>query len=801
MTRLANTHGLLTKSYELVEGQLVKSTRANLYEGTAQRVGISDLKDLAAAFAALAPNEGLAYGIAKKAQATITTVAHKTKLPGTIARCAEDFKWATGPGVFFIDGDAEHFHPPISSAAEYRKLLLTIAPELADAAMLVVSSASSHIYHGDKQLVGARGYHAYILVQNAQDIARAGRALYERSWAAGHGSFIISAAGSLLERSVIDASIWQPERIDFAAGAQCTPPLEQRRPGPLIVGDPSALFDSSLILEPTPAEITRAEDAKKRARGEKKPEADKIRAAYVEREADAIVERTGVSKEKAVEAVRRAVEGCTLTSDFVLYPHDAEPVTVREILADPERWQGCRFADPIEPAYRDDTRIAYLNLAGSSGPYLYSHAHGGRSFSLGDSDHEWKKRLRVEGKNGVRVRDEENTRIVLEHDPALAGLVGYDELQGEIVLMKSIPGCTDGGDLPRRWRDTDGTALTTYIQRTALSKVARDKVEATLAMSARERGAFNPLQDELSKLEWDGVKRVDTWLTVYAGAHGAPEKYLRAVGRAALIGGAARALNPGCKNDSALVLEGMQGIRKSTLARTLALRDDWFSDSLPADLSHKDAKDHLRGKWIIELPELAQFRKSEIETVKAFMARQTEQYRPSYGRHEIKVPRSCWFIGSTNESEYLVDATGNRRFWPVKCAAIDIEALVRDREQLWAEAVHRYRQGERWHLETATEKLAAQQAEQRITSDPWLPLVVRSLPTPRPGRCDTVAPGELLEKMEIPQSQRHAASAKRVGAILRELGFQKVKRDRLRGQLFESPPGPVTAGAGARREA
>jgi predicted P-loop ATPase len=588
----------------------------------------------------------------------------------------------------------------------------------------------------------------------------------------------------------------QGERIDFAAGANCEPPLEQRRPASLIVGDPAALFDSSRITDLTIAEDRAAASAQAAARALKEAGAKRVRAEYIGTEAKIIVKRARCSIEKATETVQRALEGGTLGSDFVLYPESGDPVTVREILADRESWHEKRFADPCEPEYRDDRRIAYLNCAGATGPYLYSHAHGGRKFELGDTDGEWKKCLRVEGANHTRLRDEENVRLVLSRDPALAGIARFDEFAGALVLAKVIPGTDDRSALPRSWTDNDSTALVQYIQRTSLPKITCERVERAVAQIAQDTNKFHPVRELLDSFQWDGEPRLDTWLEKYAGAHDAPEEYLRAVSAATLIGGAARIYRPGSKNDCALVLEGIQGAKKSTLANALALRDEWFSDSLPADLATKDSRDHLKGKWVIELPELAQFRRSEIETVKAFMSRRREQYRPSYGRHELQYPRQCFFIGSTNDSEYLVDTTGNRRFWPVKCKQIDIDALLLDRSQLWAEAVHRFKAGEHWYLASDVAALAEAQTATRVASDPWLPLVVQALPMPQPDDAVRVSPGEVLARMEIDKSQRHARAASRVAQILADLGWRLEKRDRVRGWLFLCPPVKVLAADG-----
>ena len=228
----------------------------------------------------------------------------------------------------------------------------------------------------------------------------------------------------------------------------------------------------------------------------------------------------------------------------------------------------------------------------------------------------------------------------------------------------------------------------------------------------------HPVRERLNGLKWDGTARLDSWLTDYLGVEPATgydaeksqaHRYTSEVGLRWLISAVARVYQPGCKADHCLILEGPQGVGKSTAAATLALEDAWFADEI-ADLGTKDSAQDLRGKWIIELGELSALKRGEIERVKAFMSRKVDHYRPSYGRRSQDFPRQCVFIGITNADAYLGDETGGRRFWPVKVGKIDLEKLKADREQLWAEAVAAYRAGEKWWLDKATEALARERA-------------------------------------------------------------------------------------------
>jgi predicted P-loop ATPase len=206
---------------------------------------------------------------------------------------------------------------------------------------------------------------------------------------------------------------------------------------------------------------------------------------------------------------------------------------------------------------------------------------------------------------------------------------------------------------------------------------------------------------------------------VYLGVK--PTVYVSTVGAKWLISGIARIYRPGCKCDCCLILEGLQGIGKSTALRTLG--DPWFTDSMP-DLSNKDSALQLRGIWIVELAELDALARSEVAHVKSYMSRSTDRFRPPYGRRAIDVPRESIFCGSVNHQAYLLDETGGRRFWPVCCGIIDIPALRREKDQLWAEARERFIGDETWWIDDpGTEAAAAEEQRKRYDDDPWDTLI------------------------------------------------------------------------------
>ena len=392
------------------------------------------------------------------------------------------------------------------------------------------------------------------------------------------------------------------------------------------------------------------------------------------------------------------------------------------------------------------------------------------------------------------IRDEENVLRILAHDIRLANVARFNEFSDQLMLWQPVPGTLAAAEsstsrFPRPWADIDTTALQAYIQSKHLPGVGRDKVEAAVALQARQIGSFHPVRDYLTGVHWDGRKRLHGLLPDYFGAYdkGQPEQYVAEVGLRWMISAVARVMTPGCQVDHLMVLEGpSQGEGKSSALRVLA-KDEYFSDGLPHDLSHKDAKDHTRGKWIIELPELTQFKRNEIETLKAFITRREEVFRPSYGRHKIRAPRQCVFAGTTNEAEYLVDPTGNRRFWGVAVGAVDLDALRRDRDQLWAEAVHWWRAGERWHLDRPMELVAAQEASKRMATDPWaLPISSLLSEDYKLSHAVEVTPGDVLALMDLRESERTPHNAKRVAAVLSSLGWKQGRKS-MKGRCYVRP--------------
>ena len=333
----------------------------------------------------------------------------------------------------------------------------------------------------------------------------------------------------------------------------------------------------------------------------------------------------------------------------------------------------------------------------------------------------WASQLRLD-LAGTPERNEANVITALANDEVFAGALVFDEFRQEVLVNRSLPWDEGEVPLPRPWSDTDDVRCAEWLQRREIN-VAPVVVGRSVNAVARDIRT-HPVRDYLASLVWDSTPRLETWTISHLGA--ADTALNRAFGALWMISAIARILRPGCKADHMLILEGPQGTRKSTALKVLA-GEPWFTDEL-AEIGSKDAAQQMRGVWIIEIAELDAISRAEVSRIKAFLTRTTDRYRPPYGRYVIEVPRQCVFAGSVNPDTYLRDETGNRRFWPMRCGDIDIQALARDRDQLWAEALHRYRQGAVWWL-TDPALIEAARAEQdaRYQSDAWDALIDRWL--------------------------------------------------------------------------
>ena len=401
---------------------------------------------------------------------------------------------------------------------------------------------------------------------------------------------------------------------------------------------------------------------------------------------------------------------------------------------------------------------------------------------------DWRTRL-LRNEAGRIIPCYDNVALFLENSPEWSGVLGYNEFTAGYFALKSPPSpisAPAGSEI----EDHFDTELVRWLERRGLL-VKPDLVRRVVDVIAR-RNSYHPVREYLESLpKWDGVPRIGTWLIDYCGVGSNevnPNRYGMAVGEKFLIAAVKRIMDPGAKCDSMLVLEGKQGIGKSTAPRILA-GDEWFSDQL-ADMGSKDASLQLRGVWIVELSELDVLNRAEMARAKAFLSQQTERFRLPYGRRVIQVPRQCVFIGTTNSECWLRDDTGGRRFWPVRCRQIDLEGLRRDRDQLWAEALCQYRAGAAWWLDDPeVVQDAIEEQRTRYHADVWQDQIANWLATPAArlddhshpvaefsSSCESVTIADVLNHCIGKRLETWTQSDKnRISGCLTALGWERYK--------------------------
>ena len=297
----------------------------------------------------------------------------------------------------------------------------------------------------------------------------------------------------------------------------------------------------------------------------------------------------------------------------------------------------------------------------------------------------WVGRL-ARAEKGVILPTVSNALIIFDNDPRLRGLLGYDEFTAQPVMLRAPPPTDDGREVgglwPRSWDKPERALLHSYFERVHSSAFSDRTIESAMVADAMLR-PYHPVRDWLDSLEWDETPRLHGWMQETFGCP--DDDYHNSIAAKTLIAAVRRIRQPGCKFDTIMILEGKQGIGKSTCLKAL-FGDQWFTDTLPADIRSRDVHQALQGIWCVEFAEIEHILRADAEAVKAFLSRQEERYFPRYGRTLAKRPRQLIFIGTTNLDDFLRDTTGNRRYWPAFCKKADPGYVTENRQQLWAEA-------------------------------------------------------------------------------------------------------------------
>lgn len=558
-------------------------------------------------------------------------------------------------------------------------------------------------------------------------------------------------------------------------GAKFEPALEKTRRLRLALGDKSALSDDGPISAPADLRSDLLAVAQKLSRSQ---DGAKITAGRV---------------------LSLAVRGQPIPTDIGENRDQAIMILIEAAALGAPRASAVEIASLLLGAVPEFTPDDFVTLI--------EHKRGGLgedAVAEVDSDDELRAQLDVTEK-GEPKASPKNIELVLSKSQTTRGTFRYDDVAKKVHAHSDVFSGVDENSLP--------VAVNNWLSRKWHINTKSSAVAEQIAyISQQEGNKYDPLADYLRSLQWDEIPRLDDWLISYCDAVTRDEdgnditEYVRTVGSKWLLGAVARGLDPGCKMDNVLVLEGQQGARKSTVPSILA--GGWFTDT-PVNPGDKDSRIRCARFWMAELAELVGIMKTETESQKAFLSGRVDHVRPPYGRSDIEFKRRCVFIGTMNPQKdgstgYLQDLTGNRRWWPVRVGRANLQALRRDRDKLLAEAVARYELGKdlpqdetrpanlRWWLEDDENLLAEREAEKRLAEDAWVEVILRWAKAQTSGKNSLggSAPARdswTLQEVAIGALRLDPAALKRfdrqVGDALRRAGFTKRKERRDGAQL------------------
>ncbi|MDP2196826.1 MAG: virulence-associated E family protein [Rhodocyclaceae bacterium] len=412
---------------------------------------------------------------------------------------------------------------------------------------------------------------------------------------------------------------------------------------------------------------------------------------------------------------------------------------------------------------------------------------------------DWRRQLLRKDDRLVDCR--ENVYLLLRHHPLWDSVLCLDEFARRIVKRQPAPWDDPADFAPgAEWAHEDDLRLGLWLaQREGLIVRSQDNLAAAVGWVATEH-SYHPVREYLDGLTWDGTPRIDDWLSDFLGVK--PGDYARMAGRFFLIGMVARIIKPGCQMRYMLIFEGSQGCGKSTVCRVIG--GEHFGDTT-LDLSSKDAYQLVQNCWLYEIGELDALNRSEATRAKAFISSQVDRFRAPYERAPRDWPRQVVFVGTTNQDEYFKDTTGNTRYWPLRVEEVEpinLDGLATARDQLFAEAVARYKRGERWHpTREEQQRLFEPQQEDREIADPWQSMIgkwLRTRSSPRVMATDILTDCLKIEPGKIDGNRQMTT---RVGIAMKRLGWAKRRNPSGAREYYYEQPAGWHGGEGASSDA
>ena len=803
------------------EGRLHKNAAGHLMKGQAVTVDLANTNDMVQllSFAAGREDSALMLGQFQGAvvgeKFTIVPVKKLAKLmktsvdevPGGIVvidgekNAARLKRGIIPPHCLLIDADNPEGMPEEQTSWDIQRrleYLEPIVPGISACERIEMRSSSARVHKEGEQ--PGKASHALIMVTdpNKIEVLRehlkiemqlTGRCFDSPRKSRATGDVIGHEA-----RAVIDVAVWNTGRLVFTAKPVVSAPgYAVADPGISIVNEGAGPLDLSRIRLPDEARLKELREVTGRSIGYSKSGSlqimDKSSLTL-----DTVIEIKGV--ERPLRGVIREMDpGDKVRCETPFRASNSEAAFIR--LSDsrePFLYDAgtsttyfLNFSEQLRLGSIDDANLPALfgdnaNGDGGTAAPLASHTNV-NTVAQGATTKPSYFDLIADSKALVKRDDKPmaniaNISVLVACSAEWDGVFAYNEFTDELMLLRPVPGARTprARFKPRQLKDSDYLTAQAWFQRRGFPHLPKQLVTDAV-LSEAEQNVISPvrnfLEDIEARIKWTPdthEKRLHLLCEQYLGAvpdeavPGSHPDYLKEVGRRFMVAAVARALQPGSKVDTMLVLEGAQGAGKSTAIQILA-GDEWFSDSLP-NVGTKDASDHVRGKWMIEIGELAAMGRTEVEVTKVFISRREERYRRAYDRSETKYKRACVFVGTTNQDTYLRDETGNRRFWPVRVGKIDLDALKRDRELLWAEAIYWYRKGRPWHMTSKVVGLAEAAQSSRVSEDIWQADLQRELEG-----VDEVSLQDAATKLRLDRSKMSRADQNRLSACLTALGF------------------------------